>query len=308
MKSPHILCLPVLLAAAVTSMAQPASGPQPVSGMSYTKYKNKLYIYGGWDGIRLGVNTELFVLDLSKSWTSESPSWYRLPAGPAMTDSTSAMSPDGQTLILIPSKEGETFRFSVSSHSWVRSSAIFRNTTMGASPVLLEPNGKVLVVGGRSATFNKPFDDQYDLYSFNNDKLETARLPEFLEGKKVRFAPNSKGYRSVWSRYLKKALLYGGEYDKVLSDYLISDTVSMYDPVTAQWSEMKTLDFTINSVSDHCMATTEDGKKLIVYGGYVLMNGTQVDNYSLRMLDLVKQLVLQAKSSMSASRRHLYTS
>ncbi|KAF9971214.1 hypothetical protein BGZ73_005897 [Actinomortierella ambigua] len=285
MKGQLLLGVSCLLSMVLVTAGQIIHVPPPRCAASYAKFQNKFYIYGGSTSIRSDYFSELHVLDLSKHWNSTSPVWWVLTSGPLLPATTATMSLDGKKLLLIPGLLSPGWIYSFEKDGWDLVKANFRNSTPGAFPVTMGTDGKVLITGGIGNAFGKLFIEDYDIYSFEDDKTTTLQLPATLSNGPT-FMPSRQGYGAVWSSFLKKVVLYGGQADSITSTVWSADTVSMYDPVAAKWSEVKTTNYNNNTIARHCMAITDDGKRVISYGGHYVFNRTAFLNPDIHILDL----------------------
>ncbi|KAG0227331.1 hypothetical protein BGW42_003013 [Actinomortierella wolfii] len=139
-------------------------------------------------------------------------------------------------------------------------------------PVTLGTDGTVLILGGFG-------EDKYDIYSFDTDQTVTMPLPETVL-KNVTILPGRREYRAVWSEPLKSVVFFGG----LLAPR--GDLVSFYHPESKQWSSMKTTGLN-RTLTDHCIALTDDGKKLLTFGGsHTAAIGAKVASRELHILDL----------------------
>ncbi|KAF9977071.1 hypothetical protein BGZ73_007043 [Actinomortierella ambigua] len=225
-----------------------------------------------------GISGQFFALDLSKPWTSDTAAWIKLPESGRKDYIGAAMSLDGKTLLTSPGIYASAQRFSFESNTWSSSNTTFRESMYDVTPVTLGTDGTVLLVGGDSWEdgFNK-----YDIYSFDTDQTVTAQLPPSAND--IPFLPGRRDYRVIWSEHLKSAVFYGGFGQGVSAP----DIVSLYHPESKQWKGMRTRGFNNKSLSEHCMAITDDGRKLLVYGGRYEQGLSTVFSSDLYILDLV---------------------
>ncbi|KAG0221134.1 kelch domain-containing protein 3, partial [Actinomortierella wolfii] len=276
MKSQNIiyLCWFLILGMTAFVTAQQNPAPMPASSASYVKYKNKFYVMGGTVMPEFksteGYSAQFFVLDLSKPWKSESPAWTPLPAGFRVSDVGAAMSQDGKIFITFPGFGQAAHRFFFENNTWSASQADLRDSMYSSCPVSL-PNGTVFVVGGDERGDNVPV----DIYSFNADQTVTTRYP-----KAALLNSTFEQYKAVWSEYLQSVVYYGGW------DILADQSVRLYHPESKQWKKLKTTGGKNVTLVGHCIAITDDGRRILSYGGYDIANWGKFYFSDLEILDL----------------------
>ncbi|KAG0269055.1 hypothetical protein DFQ27_004987 [Actinomortierella ambigua] len=233
-------CLLLLAVALGTVAAETALIPRPRSAASYAKFHNKLYIHAGYGGnIQPIPYTQLYALDLSKPWKSTSPAWLRISEGPDFGNNRtySTVSHDGKILMIMPGIRTPGYLYYIEQDLWVQINATFRKSTMDAFPVTLGESGAVLITAGSRDDQYALSVNEYDIYSLAGDNTTTRDLPATVSSGPL-FMPNRQDYRAVWSHYLERAVLYGGRAETSEESRWVSDTVSLYDPLKDQWSEM----------------------------------------------------------------------
>ncbi|KAF9902123.1 Acyl-CoA-binding domain-containing protein 5 [Linnemannia zychae] len=95
--------------------------------------------------------------------------------------------------------------------------------------------------------------------------------------------PGRMKYGNVWSKHLNSVVYWGGENETPL-DSALSNAVSQFSMETLAWSTMMTHGTAPGARYYHCMASNEDGKKVVIYGGN-LSNDTMAGD--LWILDVV---------------------
>ncbi|KAF9163692.1 hypothetical protein DFQ26_002253 [Actinomortierella ambigua] len=240
MKGRLPLLLLFYLALGGITAQQPQVAPSPMLGSAFAKYKNKLYIYGGYTNIDYTVDTipsgQFFALDLSKPWTSKSPSWIQLPTGPRCPDGRGAVSLDGMKFACFPMHKIKPSIFSFETKIWSPSKAVISNlfsplATLGDGTVLI-PNGSIQ--GSRNSTIRV-----YDIYSFDSDSASSTLFPPPSAAfDNIQFMERGIGQGAVWSQYLKSAVYYGGNpLLFAISDISRSNLAFTYHPESKIWEE-----------------------------------------------------------------------
>ncbi|KAF9154911.1 hypothetical protein DFQ26_009906, partial [Actinomortierella ambigua] len=209
----------------MSAAQQTPVAPLPASGPAYAKYKNKFYIQGGRIGPKIDHATgQFFALDLSKPWTSESPAWIRLPDGPQKDDAGAAISLDGKIFYTSSSLFQPTaHRFFFENNTWSISTTALQESIYTVSPVTLETDGQVLILGG----YNENITNMCHFYTFDTDQYVFTQLsPAAINGTQLVF----EDYMAVWSRHLKQAVFIGGLGS--------SQGMTLYEPKSKKWKKM----------------------------------------------------------------------
>ncbi|KAG0258372.1 hypothetical protein DFQ27_004685 [Actinomortierella ambigua] len=263
--------------------------PLPVALSAFAKHKNKLYIYGG--SIEVGdgaygndssASGQFFALDLSKPWTSKSPSWIQLPTGPRSPYRRGAISLDGNMFAAFPYENRQPNLFSFETKVWSPSKAIMPGTSDSA-PVTLGTDGTVLIPGEFSANSTL---DVYSIYSFDSDNaLNILFPPPSAVFNSTQFLMSSNaGQGGVWSQYLKSAVYYGG-YSREVLPAIRRNLVFTYHPESKRWEEKATNGLNM-PIAHYCMAITDDGKRVVLHGGVFDNGAAAIYNTDIFILDL----------------------
>ncbi|KAF9157747.1 hypothetical protein DFQ26_008402 [Actinomortierella ambigua] len=259
----------LFVAVAMISTAQQGpAAPRPVAKASYAKHHNKLYVYGGreiQESPRPALpqqnsSGQFFVLDLSKPWRSALPAWSRLPDGPEMPNAGAVISQDGKIFVAFKIEyHGGSVRFRFEQNSWNHSSSgivLFNEQ----SPVVLQSDGTVLAKVGVKGPLREEQINMTSFYSFESDSGWGDKYGYPYTNSTVLPAADHK---AVWSDYLESAVFYGGSN----LDYPGSPSIlRLYHPQSKEWT-WKTTEGHNSYNFNHCVAITDDGKRLFVYGG-----------------------------------------
>ncbi|KAF9970404.1 hypothetical protein BGZ73_006879 [Actinomortierella ambigua] len=158
------------------------------------------------------------------------------------------------------------------------------------TPVTLGTNGSVLIAGGLQ---DNPGEIPYEIYSFDLDQSVKPGLSEmrFYLAREMGLT----GYGVVWSEYMKRAVYFGGRNRNY-------EIITTYDPASETWEAIATFGHNKNIVN-HCMAITDDGKKVLMYGGGIFHNTTTVISSEFFILDLETKVWTELPKGSSA-RKH----
>jgi len=195
-----------------------------------------LYVVGGY--LDSGTITpQIFMIDLSVSWNTDSPVYMELPNENAWYSCASAMSADGQTLFVLGGNEGQTFN--LQSKQW---SHVFTYNGAGRMAAATDPlSGKIYIPIANSSTERLMLivDLQNDLQPLDID----YEIPFWF------------WYKVAWNTLLNK-LLFVTDFD-----------MHTYSPVTKEWTNfIRPPEFT--ATQDFCIVSSKSGSKVVLFGGY----------------------------------------
>ncbi|KAF9577829.1 hypothetical protein BGW38_006717 [Lunasporangiospora selenospora] len=240
--------------------------PKTLSGAAYTRTSTKFYILGGSDGT--SDYGQFFYLNLTVPWTASQPAWTSLTDGLKQKIFPMTASKDESQLVVFHAGESSNPSdpllaarlYSVTTGIW---STLQIQTTassyQGFNAVTDLTTGLVYVAG----SYNDVSRNSLDIFLFDNNTLQTVSLNApptvFL---------NRAYYANVWSKQLKSILYFGG-YNRTLDQIQgpQASAVSRYTPADNSWRTLATTGTPPPPRADHCMATNEDGTKLVVFSG-----------------------------------------
>ncbi|KAF9166177.1 hypothetical protein DFQ26_008499 [Actinomortierella ambigua] len=155
-----------------TAAQQTTVAPLPATNAGYARHKDKFYIYGGRTNITdltpAVYSGQFFALELSKLWTAASPAWIQLPPGPAVADAPVVVSADGKVLMSFPGMDKSAYRYQFETKTWTTSTNAWVTPRRDLSPVVLQTDGTVLILGGDGAS---PSSDTFGIYTFDTDRV-----------------------------------------------------------------------------------------------------------------------------------------
>ncbi|KAG0253800.1 hypothetical protein DFQ27_007196 [Actinomortierella ambigua] len=268
---------------------QPQVAPLPVFDPVFAKHKNKLYIYGGYTNIDYTVDPipsgQFFALDLSKPWTSKSPSWIQLPTGPRWSGGWGGISLDGIKFVSFPDQDRNPSVFSFETKIWSPSKAAHSRTvsasvTLGDGTILMAGGFISSVPGSQNSSFGV-----YDIYSFDSDNVSNTLFPPpSADFNSTQFMMRNVGFGAVWSQYLKSAVHYGGVSPIYMGDIptIRSDLVFTYHPESRVWQQKSVFHTPLPiGIGDGITARPVDfGKPSTPVNIYQISTGTWVSEYN----------------------------
>ncbi|KAG0200805.1 hypothetical protein BGX28_006218 [Mortierella sp. GBA30] len=256
----------------VIPFAQNAHAQAPVSSrrMGFTQMNDVLYIQGGFDTDN---PTGQFVsLDLSKSWSATSPQWTKLKDGqstshlalasisPASNGGRSAMGSIlaiggiGTTATGLPAFFGS---FDLSSGAWSNLTLKAPYLSLEGHAVVSDPNtGLVYIIGGNGNN------------SYNQLSVYDPKSQSMVSQQSATPASSLTDVGAVWSSARNTILTFGGSRaPPAATQGLGSSSLDEYDPSSRSWRTMSTSGDVPSPRLDHCMAASEDGSKIVLFGG-----------------------------------------
>ncbi|KAF9921926.1 Leucine-zipper-like transcriptional regulator 1 [Linnemannia zychae] len=238
--------------------------------MGFTTLNDALYIQGGFDTDASG---QFVSLDLSTSWPVTAPAWTILKDGQltshlalAPISAGSNGGPKGSILSvggMTANNQMPTFfvMYDINSSSWTTTlnSVKSQYPTLEGHAAIADPNtGLVYIIGGYNGT------SVYNSLSVFDPKSRT------LVSQQSSNAANSlTDVGAVWSTERNSILTFGGSRAPPAATNAIGSDMMEYNVNTKQWKTLSTSGDVPPARLDHCMASSEDGSKIVLFGGTV---------------------------------------
>ncbi|KAF9109763.1 Leucine-zipper-like transcriptional regulator 1 [Mortierella sp. AM989] len=235
--------------------------PITVSGSAFARTDTHLYISSGSNGRSGGTEIQykqFFSLDLTVPWTTSAPAFKQLSDGPQQYLFPAAFSQDQETMITFHSGTPFARRYSVSKNQWTDSKTVVSGGgNQGVSAVTDPTTGQVYLAGG----YSDPQRNSMDIYNFNHDAFVQNVLPASASA-----FPNRAYYSNVWTSK-RKSILYFGGYNSTLKEIQNFNSITEFVPNGNAWSTLVTSNTGPSMRADHCMAISDDGSTMVIYGG-----------------------------------------
>ncbi|KAF9948145.1 hypothetical protein BGZ72_009908 [Mortierella alpina] len=241
--------------------------------MAFVRAGAYLYVQGGKmvrNGTDLAVVNQLLALDLRTSWSAGSPPWTILAGGRGVNLHSAVATPDNQTLFTF-SVERDRFTLTIASYDiqqnkWLPSAAE-RPTgdTVAGMKAVMDPQTEAVYVNGA---------DYINVYNSRSDALQSERYPESVFP--------SRAFAGGVYNSARKTIMYLGGYS---TSFLYENTtyISEYATALQTWSIFIANNAQSHNLSvfkethgerpspraDHCMAASEDGNTIVVFGGRI---------------------------------------
>ncbi|KAG0255888.1 hypothetical protein BG011_004881 [Mortierella polycephala] len=245
----------------------------PVSGAAYARHDTKLYILGGGfsreEKVHADFNTrqeftpnvegQFMVLDLSIPWEASAPSFKRLVSGPKgikYTNFPAAISADGQKLVAFHSGNASFASiYNTNTDTWSQSKATVPEPNRSGIFGVADPRTDVVYFSGGYELVTLT---DVSVYQFENDSMNKFVMP-------ANRMINTLNYRGVWWPQKQSILYFGGSV--MPRGDMASASITQFTPDTNVWVDLQTTGTGPSSRADGCMAMSEDGSKLVVFGG-----------------------------------------
>ncbi|KAF8943224.1 hypothetical protein BGZ47_005666 [Haplosporangium gracile] len=263
------------------------------SGAAYVRHQNQFYVAGG--GLirevkpQSGFNTQpestvgdgqFAVLDLSVPWAGSTAAWKKLAPGPKVMDFPFAMNANGSKMIAfragVNANESFASIYDVASNTWKPSSIIVPKWDQDGIEAVLDPRTDRVYMAGGFEGDNKL--DQMYVYYWDSDKL--MKSPMVARGESQILY-----YKAVWWSK-ENSILYFGGYAQTTAGTFVRADVNVYNPDAGSWTALQTTGTKPGERSDMCMAVSDDGTRLVIFGGRYFTWSSQSIMSEMYVLDL----------------------
>ncbi|KAF9145171.1 Multiple epidermal growth factor-like domains protein 8 [Linnemannia schmuckeri] len=236
--------------------------PIPVSGPAHARTSLKWYILSGQPSTVDGTLPidQFFYLDLASPWSATIPAWKRLQPGPQQSIFPAVFTADQKTMVVFHiAGQYSVYKYTVATDSWAPSSINFPGGGTQGVGAVTDPNtGLVYLAGGYTDR------GSMDIYNPAADTASQVKLPD-----PATTFPSRWYYSNTWSKQRRSVLYFGG-YN--ITNNAANNAISEYNPSTSTWYTMATSGTAPTTRADHCMASNDDGTKVVVYGGRLANN------------------------------------
>ncbi|KAF9434759.1 hypothetical protein BGZ76_007487 [Entomortierella beljakovae] len=260
---------------ATTSFAQSQSATI-VSNAGYFRYGSKFYIIGGGivrenevgvfgftEPVSIQGAGQFTTLDLSQTLDTSKPIWNKLQSGPKNNGLTAAISSDGKRVVSFEPGNKDNFvsLYDVDSNIWVTTNITVPSySRTGVFPVADPTTNKVYLAGG----FLDGNLNQMYIYDFTTNTMTNNTMSSGMVG--------ILNYKAVWWSTKQCIIYFGGNIATgaripSADNAAAPNTLNMYCPGTDTWSTLATTGEAPNRRTDICMAISDDGNQLVIYGG-----------------------------------------
>ncbi|KAG0377362.1 hypothetical protein BGX24_006251 [Mortierella sp. AD032] len=249
-------------------ITNPSASFTPVSvwGAGFARTATRLYVLSG-NPTSSGVTqaTDQFIsLDLASSWNSSSPAWTQLTSGPRQTKFPATFTSDGKTLYVYHIPIGTTstsvYQYSLATSQWTPvMNAAFSHGEISGIGAVVDPSTDVVYFAGGYTDIDH---NKLDTWDTKTGQITSRELPPIGMPNVPDIFAMRTFYSNVWSER-RKSILYFGGAGKIAANNLVSELV----PATSKWSTLATQGISPPALAEHCSAASDDGTRMIVYGG-----------------------------------------
>ncbi|KAG0022197.1 hypothetical protein BGZ81_008637 [Podila clonocystis] len=274
-------------------LAQDQTTLQPIRRQAFVQIGDKLYIQGGFSSTTFV--QDFFVVDLASSWATASPTVKNLPAGQLTSHHGLAAVGGGAQILAVGGLNNPSSfvrSFDLATQRWTNAAGTppFATGLEGLTAVTDPATGQVYVIGGNNVGSSTVAPSQYNgvmVYDPTSTKFATQQP-----------ATNTTSLTDpgvVWSTVRKSILVFGGSLAPPVSPVGLDLTaVREYDPVSKSWKTMVTTGDVPPARFDHCVAASEDGSRIVLFGG---AKDTNVNYDTLYVLDVAAGTWKQGQSA-----------
>ncbi|KAF9094243.1 Leucine-zipper-like transcriptional regulator 1 [Mortierella sp. AD031] len=237
--------------------------------VGYTTFNDVLYIQGGYD---TDPSSQFASLDLSTSWDASAPAWTLRKNGQATSHlalvPVSAGSNGGSkgSILAIggmPTGAGPIFltMYDIDSASWTNglNNVKAQFPTIEGHAAVSDPNtGLVYIIGGYNGNS-----------SYNALTVYDPKSRMIVSQSAGTASTSLTDVAAVWSTERNSILSFGGSRAPPAASNAVSNDLMEYDVTSKSWKTVSTSGDVPPARLDHCMAVSEDGSKIVVFGGTV---------------------------------------
>ncbi|KAF9100969.1 hypothetical protein BGX27_000166 [Mortierella sp. AM989] len=257
---PSFFIIIALLIAAATTKAQNILS---ASQVGYLRVDRFMYVLGGYTQVEAGqrsLTNQFFSLDLSKSWSTDSPPWEMLsPSAPNFLPKCVAVSKNQTILSFSPTSNGlNVGKYDIVNNNWtyiVPSTPEYLG--IGIQP-MFDPETNLIYIASLS---------YMNMFNYNNNIWAQVAIPSNIFSERY--------FPAAGINLPRRSIMYHGGYTNLqtwnqqtnLTEYLID---------SSEWNTVTTTGDVPGPRADHCLAFSEDGNTLIIFGGRVPNTNTTV--------------------------------
>ncbi|KAI1317414.1 hypothetical protein EDD11_008478 [Mortierella claussenii] len=231
--------------------------------MGFATINDALFIQGGFD---VAASSQFVSLDLSTSWSSTSPAWKNRKDGQstshlALAPISAASNGGSQGSLLAIGGMGNVAFFNsydIASDTWSTLSSVKPPyPTMEGHAAVSDPNtGLVYMVGG------------YGNNTFNSLSVYDPKSKSMVSQQSASAANSLTDVGAVWVNGRNSVVTFGGSRAPPAgTSGLGGGDLNEYDTASKSWKIMSTSGDVPPARLDHCMAASEDGSKIVLFGG-----------------------------------------
>ncbi|KAG0308159.1 hypothetical protein BGZ97_000144, partial [Linnemannia gamsii] len=294
-----------LLASLPASTLAQKGYPVGTRRVGFTTLDDVLYIQGGFD---TDTSNQFVSLDLSTSWDTSSPAWTILKDGQytshlALASISAGVNGGAKGSILsiggMPASSGPPSFFAlydIDSASWTNTmnNVKLPYPALEGHAAVSDPNtGLIYIVGGFNGTTSNFLYNTLSVYDPKSSKMVSQQAGTA--------ATSLTDVGAVWSTQRNSILTFGGSRAPPAVTNAIGNDIQEYDVSAKSWKTMSTSGDVPPARLDHCMAASDDGSKIVLFGG--TQDSNNVFFNSIYILDVKSGKWKQGTSAPTARTR-----
>ncbi|KAF9905979.1 hypothetical protein EC991_001138 [Linnemannia zychae] len=243
----------------------PAAVPLPVEQFAFARAGPKAYMIGGKfveNGITKGTYGQVMSLDLTVSWKTASPPWQALAQVAPVYFINAVAAPDNQSIIVIQRGVNESLSFPtyrIATNAWDAN-------PVNTQPVQESRQGIRPVMDPLSWTIYINAWTYLDAFNTNTSNFQFYTMPPYTF--------TSRFYAGSCYNSARRSIMYFGGLTGAIQFDPAATYVSEYSIGTNQWSNFTATGTPPEPRSDFCMAASEDGNRVVIFGGRIQTNTT----------------------------------
>ncbi|KAF9543725.1 Leucine-zipper-like transcriptional regulator 1 [Mortierella hygrophila] len=258
-----LLLLLTLLPTAYSQL--PTSVPLPVEQFAFARAGPKAYMVGGefvQNGTTKAVYGQVFSLDLTVAWKTASPPWQALAQVSPVYFINAVAAPDNQSIIVVQRGTNESLIFPtyrIANNAWDANPVTLnpiQESRQGIRPVMDPATGNIYM---NAWTY-------LDVYNTISSNFQFLNMPAYTF--------TSRFFAGSCYNAARRSIMYFGGLNGTIQFDPAATYVSEYSISTSLWSNFTASGIPPEPRSDFCMAASEDGNRVVVFGGRIAPNTT----------------------------------
>ncbi|KAF9118654.1 hypothetical protein BGW39_000974 [Mortierella sp. 14UC] len=243
----------------------PAAVPFPVEQFAFARAGPKAYMIGGKfveNGTTKATYGQVMSLDLTVSWRTASPPWQALAQVAPVYFINAVAAPDNQSIIVIKRGVNESLSFPtyrIATNAWDAN-------PVNTQPVQESRQGIRPVMDPLSWTIYINAWTYLDAFNTNSSNFQFYTMPPYTF--------TSRFFAGSCYNSARRSIMYFGGLNGAIQFDPAATYVSEYSIGTNQWSNFTASGTPPEPRSDFCMAASEDGNRVVVFGGRIQTNTT----------------------------------
>ncbi|KAG0242842.1 hypothetical protein BGX31_011505 [Mortierella sp. GBA43] len=218
--------------------------------MAFARAGQYFYFQGGFYQVTATlplVTPQLVALPLNESWSTSSPPWKQLAIGNAYADHIAVATADTFITFVLQTPSLNLGRYNIQTNTWSYSVSTPPEALNSGFRPVVDPTSNIIYIAGSS---------KMNIYNPQKDQWTSQPLPSNVLTQRI--------FGGAVYNTLRKSILYFGGYS---STFEAQTYITEYTIGTGSWSIYNTTGDIPPPIADFCMATSDDGNTIAIFGG-----------------------------------------